>query len=78
MGPAAAIVLSLSACFLLPERYAFNAPVSNLLFGTTVDSPAESVLDGRIHVVEGFSVGFFATGIRNAHFLRLRRAATCW
>ena len=63
-------ILAFGACFLLPERFAFNAPTAHLLFGFTVDSPPESALGGRIHAAPGFSVNFFAVDVPNARFLR--------
>ena len=70
IGLVGSVVLLLGACFLLPERFVFNAPAANLLFGTMVDSPPESALDRRIHSPEGFSLSFYAVDVPNARFLR--------
>ena len=64
-------VVSFAAChWLLPERFAVNAPIAHLLFQRGVDAPAAATVAQRIHVPEGFSIGLFATGLANARFLR--------
>jgi len=70
IGLASLVALAFGACFLLPERFVFNAPAANLLFGVTVNSPPKSALGGRIQAARGFTVGFFAVGVPNARFLR--------
>lgn len=61
-----------SACLLLPERYAVNAPWGYLLGRGR--SPASDELAGRVRVPEGFGIGIFAAGIPNARFLRFTPA----
>jgi glucose/arabinose dehydrogenase len=62
---------SFAAChWLLPERFAVNAPIAHLLFQRGVEAPPASTVAERIHVPEGFSIGLFATGLANARFLR--------
>jgi glucose/arabinose dehydrogenase len=57
-----------SACrYLLPERYAVNAPLAHLLFQRGIDPPPP----GRIRAAaDGFQVALYASGLRNARFLR--------
>jgi glucose/arabinose dehydrogenase/cytochrome c553 len=59
---------------LLPERYAVNAPLRQLLLGRGVDAPAQSAFGSRIRVPEGFSIGLFAGGLPGARFLRVTGA----
>ncbi len=62
---------SFAAChWLLPERFAVNAPIAHLLFQHGVDAPPVATVAERIRVPEGFSIGQFATGLANARFLR--------
>lgn len=49
-------------CGLLPERFAVNAPIANLLFGSLGDTPEAEDLE-RMRVPEGFSIGLFAQGL---------------
>jgi glucose/arabinose dehydrogenase len=66
------LVLGGAACGLgfLPERYAVNAPLSQLLFGRGVDPVPEGELRRDLRVPDGFAVGLFAAGIPNARMLR--------
>jgi glucose/arabinose dehydrogenase len=61
------------ACrLLLPERYTVNAPWRSLVGS---EAPIqESEFQRRARVPEGFSVGVYAEGIRNARFLRFTPA----
>ena len=60
-----------AACqWLLPERFAVNAPIAHLLFQRGVDAPPAATVAERLRVPEGFSIGQFATGLPNARFLR--------
>ena len=65
-------VLVAACTVLLPERYAVNLPVWGYLFGA--EPPPESELQRRIQLPPGFSIDFFAKGIRNARFLRFTPA----
>jgi len=68
-----AVLLGLAAWSLLPERYAVNAPLRQLLLGRgrAVD-PTE--FESRIRVPEGFAVSVWAKGLPNARFLRFSAA----
>ncbi len=59
-----------AACFLLPERFAVNAPIAHMLFGRGVEARPQSELQQRVRVPDGFSIDLYAAGIRNARFLR--------
>lgn len=62
---------SFAAChWLLPERFAVNAPIAHLLFQRGVEAPPAATVSERIRVPAGFSINQFATGIANARFLR--------
>jgi len=66
---------SFAACqFLLPERFAINAPISFLLFQRGIDAPAEAIVAERLSVPEGFAISRFHVGLANARFLRLTEA----
>ena len=66
---------SIAAChWLLPERFAVNAPIAHLLFQRGVDAPSLETVTERLRVPAGFSIGRFHTGLPNARFLRLTGA----
>jgi len=63
------------AChWLLPERYAVNAPVAHMLFGRGTPTPAESTLQQRLEVPDGLSLGLFARDLPNPRMLRFSDA----
>jgi glucose/arabinose dehydrogenase len=68
IGVPAAVLIALACTVLLPERYAVNMPIRSFILG--VEPPAGSEFERRVRVPEGFSIGIFAQGIRNARFLR--------
>lgn len=52
------------ACgYVLPERFAVNAPVLQMLFGVAGETPDANEID-RMRVPEGFSIGVWAEGIQ--------------
>lgn len=66
--------LGISACgWILPERFAVNAPLLHLIFGVGADAPSDQAL-GRIVVPEGFQIGIYAEGVRNARLMRFTGA----
>jgi glucose/arabinose dehydrogenase/cytochrome c553 len=66
---------SIAAChWILPERFAVNAPIAHLLFQRGIDAPPEEMVAERLRVPRGFSIGRFHTGLPNARFLRLTEA----
>jgi glucose/arabinose dehydrogenase len=67
----ASIALAVGACrFLLPERFAVNAPIAHLIFGVGGGRPSADLLGRQIVLPDGFDIGLFAEGIPNARFLR--------
>jgi glucose/arabinose dehydrogenase len=63
-----------AACrWLLPERFAVNAPMTNTLFGWGAGAPAPEVLGSRIRVPDGFSIAVWAE-VPRARMLRATRA----
>jgi glucose/arabinose dehydrogenase len=67
--------LAFGAChWLVPERFAVNAPLGHLLLGRGVGAPPPEVLGARVRAAEGLAVGVFAEGIANARFLRFTPA----
>jgi len=69
-----AALLLIAACriglALLPERYAVNAPIAQMLLGRGVDVAPEEQLRARLTVPDGFSVSLYARGLANARMLR--------
>jgi glucose/arabinose dehydrogenase len=62
---------SFGACqWLLPERFAVNAPIAHLLFQRGVESPPAATVAERLRVPQGFSIGQYFSGLPNARFLR--------
>jgi len=60
-----------AACrYLLPERYAVNAPIRHMLGGSGTEAPDEAEVRSRMRVPEGFRIGLFATGLDNPRWLR--------
>ena len=69
-----ALLLSMSAVVMseagiLPERFSINAPIMNSLFGWDADAPAESELETRLQVPDGFTLNRYAVGVSNAREL---------
>jgi glucose/arabinose dehydrogenase len=59
------------ACsWLLPERYAINAPIGHMLWGAGIEAPAAEVVDQRMRVPEGFELSLWAENVRGARVLR--------
>lgn len=71
---AAAIVACVGGCQLLPERYALNAPLGNLMWGGGIEAATPEVLRQRLRTPEGFSVALWADDLPNARFLRFTPA----
>ena len=71
LGVAAALAGTVLSCrYLLPERFAVNAPLAHLIFGRGGDAPPDDALGSRIRVPEGFSIGIFAADLPGLRFLR--------
>ena len=68
-------ILVLSCKYLLPERFAVNAPIGRMLFGWAGEMPVAAEIRKRLHVPPGFSIGVYAEGIQSsARFLRFTEA----
>jgi hypothetical protein len=50
----------IGGCQLLPERYAINAPLRNLVWGGGVEAASPQVLRERLKTPDGFSVSLWA------------------
>jgi hypothetical protein len=59
---------------LLPERFAVNAPIGQLLLGRGIDAASEPELRQALVVPDGFVVSLYAAGIPNARMLRFTQA----
>jgi glucose/arabinose dehydrogenase len=70
-----AVAIGIGACtWLLPERFAVNAPIAHMLWGRGTDAPSARVVDERMHVPDGFTVSIWAEGVRGARILRFTEA----
>ena len=77
LAPALLLLLALAAgaCqWLLPERFAVNAPIRHLLFGSGREAPPADLVGELLSVPEGFAIELWADGIPNARFLRFTSA----
>ena len=65
------LVATVGACrYLLPERFAVNAPMMHTVFGGRgAGTPEADVVGQRMKVPQGFSVGLWATDVRGARGL---------
>ncbi len=70
IGVAAVGAAFVFACALLPEKYAVNAPLGQLLFGRAGPPAEASLLAQRIELPPGFSLSVFAEGLPGVRFLR--------
>ncbi len=65
------ITVSMIACALLPERYAVNAPMINMMSGWLgAQAPPQDLFGARIRVPRDFTVGVFAEQLPSVRFLR--------
>src|SRR5215470_15642859 len=65
-----ALVLALvAACRWLPERYAIDAPMRNLIWGGGVPVASADVLQERLKTPDGFTVRMWASDLPNARFM---------
>lgn len=75
LGALLVAVLAIGACrLLLPERFAVNAPLGQLLFGRGGQAPAREAVGDLLSVPAGFAVELWASGLPNARFLRFTPA----
>ncbi|MDE0886721.1 MAG: PQQ-dependent sugar dehydrogenase [Myxococcota bacterium] len=65
------IVGAAGACqWLLPERFAVNAPIGQMLWGAGIDAPDSGTISDRMRAPEGFEISLWAEGTRGARVLR--------
>jgi len=71
----AILALGVGSCtWLLPERFAVNAPIGQMLWGASVDTPDAEVIDRQMAVPEGFELSIWAENVRGARVLRFTSA----
>ena len=59
------------ACsLLLPERYAVNGPMLQMMFGRGAETPGKSLIEQRIQVPDGYAINFYAGDLADARMLR--------
>ena len=66
-----ATAVGAGACWLLPDRYAVNAPMLRPLLGWSSGVPSAQVMETRLRAAEGFHFGVFARDLSNARFMRI-------
>jgi glucose/arabinose dehydrogenase len=75
LGSLLVVALAFVACgHIVPERYAVNAPLGQLLLGRGIEPPAPDAVRKLLSVPDGFAVDLWATGLPNARFLRFTPA----
>lgn len=71
VGVGVLAVMAVGACtWLLPERFAVNAPIRNSLFGSGIDAPEPQVVEQRMKVPAGFELSMWAEDVKGARVLR--------
>jgi glucose/arabinose dehydrogenase len=74
IGLALLVIAVFGACrYLLPERFAVNAPVGHILLGRGGEAPASETIETRFRVPKGYSIQVYAEGIPNVRMLRFTR-----
>ena len=62
---------AMGACqWLLPERFAVNAPLGQMLWGAGIDAPDSGTINSRMRAPEGFEISLWAEDTRGARVLR--------
>ena len=71
LGLMLAGIACLGACsFLLPERYAVNGPMLQMMFGRSAEAPKKGLVEERLRVPEGYQIDFYAGDLADARMLR--------
>ena len=63
------VALVLSCSLLLPERFAVNAPIAGMLFGSTIDAPSPDQIESRFQLAPGFGLSLYANELDNVRWL---------
>ncbi len=58
------------ACHLLPERFAVNGPMAQILWGRQIAAPDDAELGELLRVAEGFTVELFVRDLPSPRMLR--------
>jgi len=75
LGTLVVAALAIGACrLLLPERFAVNAPLGQLLLGRGGEPPPAAAVGDLLSVPAGFAVELWASGLPNARSLRFTSA----
>ncbi len=69
-----AAALLTTGCGLLPEKYAVNAPIANLIWGGGIAAATPSEIEARLRAPAGYAVTLWASELPNARFLRFTDA----
>ena len=71
IGLTLVVIAGFGACrYLVPERFAINAPVAHMLLGRGGGAPATETIETRFRVPRGYSIGIYAEDIPNARLMR--------
>jgi glucose/arabinose dehydrogenase len=74
LATALALLLAFGAWQMLPERFAVNAPLGQLLFARGRAAPPAEAFGSRIHSIDGLTVGLYASELPGARLLRFTPA----
>jgi glucose/arabinose dehydrogenase len=75
IGVSIVVVAGVGACsLLLPERFAVNAPIAQMLFGRGIGAPDSTVVDQRMKLPSGFSLSLWADDVVGARMMRFTPA----
>ncbi len=71
IGLALLAALAAGACrWVLPERFAVNAPMLSMMFGGGIEAPASDAVAAIFETPPGLTVGLYANGLENPRMLR--------
>jgi glucose/arabinose dehydrogenase len=71
---AVGVGVSIACGVILPERYAVNAPLRNLIWGGGIDAAPRDIFARRVRAAEGWDARVFARDVAGARFLRFTRS----
>jgi glucose/arabinose dehydrogenase len=70
MRAVAAALVAVGCTKLLPERYALNAPIANLMWGGGIAVATPSEIDARLRAPDGYGVAVWASDLPTVRFMR--------